>query len=113
MVIVEIEGPYPPQTAHTIVGKGDEHQIMIGGGPSSQHQMQQQQQQLAAKYNQRPPKFSAIVNEYMGACLEDHCQIGKISVAQFGFYNHPNDITIRWYKNHVVIKKELKSDINW
>ena len=24
-----------------------------------------------------PPKFSAIINEYVGACIEDHCTIGK------------------------------------
>ena len=68
-------GPYPPKPAHTIVGAGDEHRIFNppgaqppqprGGGPLSQ------------KYSQRPPKFSAIVNEYVGACMEDHCNIGK------------------------------------
>lgn len=24
-----------------------------------------------------PPKFSAIMNEYVGGCIEDHCTIGK------------------------------------
>ena len=63
-------GPYPP-TAHTIVGSGDEHRILTTPGTRPTRQEQ------ASKYSQRPPKFSAIVNEYVGACLEDHCNIGK------------------------------------
>ena len=84
MVIVGIPypGPYPPQAAHTIVGKGDEHLILTTPGLQQQQQQQRQQQNLA-KYSQRPPKFSAIVNEYMGACLEDHCNIGKGSISSF------------------------------
>ncbi len=27
-----------------------------------------------------PPKFSTVINEYMGGCLEEHCKIGKKSV---------------------------------
>ena len=78
-------GPYPPQAAHTIVGGGDEHRILTTPGPSQQ----QQQQHVAAKYSQRPPKFSAIVNEYMGACLEDHCNIGKTSIIYLKHYVEP------------------------
>lgn len=25
----------------------------------------------------RPPKFREVVSEYMGACLEENCQIGR------------------------------------
>ena len=61
-----------PPPAHTIVGAGDEHRILITPG-SQQARIQQQ----ALKYSQRPPKFSAIVNEYVGTCFEEHCNIGK------------------------------------
>ena len=27
-----------------------------------------------------PPKFSSIMNEYVGACLEDNCNIGKTRI---------------------------------
>lgn len=65
-------GPYPPGP-HKIVGGGDEHRVITARG---------QQSTVAAaaahvKYSQRSPKFSAIVNEYVGACMEDHCNIGK------------------------------------
>ena len=36
-------------------------------------------QQLPPK--RPPPKFSAIMNEYVGACLEDHCTIGRTPVS--------------------------------
>ena len=69
-------GPVPqtmlgtPIGGHKIVGSGDEHRILTtpGGGRTGSQ---------GGAY-QRPPKFSVIVNEYMGACLEDHCNIGKL-----------------------------------
>ena len=63
-------GPYPP-TAHTIVGAGDEHTILFNPGNRPTRQQQPN------KYSQGRPKFSVIVNEYVGACFEDHCTIGK------------------------------------
>ena len=59
-------------TPHKIVsGEGDEHRIIT----AHLMQAQAQRQQYYAKRN--PPKFSSVLNEYMGACLEDHCTIGK------------------------------------
>ena len=31
----------------------------------------------AAPHKRPPPKFSVIMNEYVGGCMEDHCTIGK------------------------------------
>lgn len=64
-----------PVGSHKIVGAGDEHRILTtpGGGATGHHHHHHQNNQAY----QRPPKFSVIVNEYVGACLEDHCNIGK------------------------------------
>ncbi len=73
----------PRAAAHQIVsGAGDEHHVLTtpsgqllhlqrrsgggpggggGGGGGKPHQ----------------PKFSSLVNEYVGACMEDNCNIGK------------------------------------
>ena len=46
------------------------HNVDIG---TYRHDTSNQRQQNYRK----PPKFSTIVNEYVGACLDDHCKVGK------------------------------------
>ena len=59
-------------TVHQIVsGIGDEHHVMT---TPSGHVLRQHG---AADGKQNPPKFSAIMNEYVGACFEENCNIGK------------------------------------
>ena len=62
-------GPYPPKAAHMICGPGDEQRVLTtgGGAPTA----------ASLKYADRRPKFSSIVNEYVGNCFEEHCNIGK------------------------------------
>ena len=76
--------PLQPPGAFKLVGSGDEHHILTTPG-TSPLPPPGPQQAAASYYNQnngyppRPPKFSVIVNEYMGACMEDHCNIGKMN----------------------------------
>ena len=53
-------------SSHQIVASGDEHHILTTPGG-----------QRAAQQKAHPPKFSTIMNEYVGACFEDNCNIGK------------------------------------
>lgn len=55
---------------HKLIGSTDEHHILTTPGG-------QRAAQLAALAPK--PKFNALINEYVGACFEDNCNIGKIS----------------------------------
>ena len=76
---------------HKIVGSGDEHHVLTtphGQLASGIRQQQQQQQQHLAPvgslyggpprkpYNYQP-KFKQVMTEYVGACMEDNCNIGR------------------------------------
>ena len=81
-----------PGAFKLVSGAGDEHRILTtpGGGasplpPPGAPQFagavyQGGQNNGGGAYppqHPRPPKFSVIVNEYIGGCVEDHCNIGK------------------------------------
>ena len=55
---------------HKLIGSTDEHHILTTAGGQRAAQLRGA---LAPK-----PKFSGIINEYVGACFEDNCNIGKI-----------------------------------
>lgn len=55
---------------HQIVSGGDEHRVLTTPSGHVVHQ------QSGLKRRNQHPKFSSIVNEYVGACLEDNCNIG-------------------------------------
>ncbi len=55
-----------------VSGAGDEHHVLTT--PSGQLLQLQRKADRSARH---PPKFSSIVNEYVGACMEDNCNIGK------------------------------------
>lgn len=61
------------KTDHKIIGLGssDEHHILTTPGGM------QRAAQYAQTHKRNPAKFSAIVNEYVGACFEDNCNIGE------------------------------------
>ena len=62
--------PRSKGVTHQIVsGAGDEHRVITT--PSGKVLTQQN------RLKRQPPKFSSIMNEYVGACLEDNCNIGK------------------------------------
>ena len=71
---------------HKLIGSTDEHHILTTAGGQRAAQLRAA---LAPK-----PKFSAIMNDYVGACFEDNCQIGKIIsciniiTTNFLFYGH-------------------------
>jgi len=63
---------HPPPLAHQIVsGAGDEHFVITTPGG------QARRREIEEERRRHPPKFSQIVNEYMGACLDDNCNIGE------------------------------------
>ena len=67
-------GPVSPVltgSGHKLIDASDEHHILTTAGGQMAAQM------AAASKHRNPPKFSVIVNEYVGACFEDHCNIGK------------------------------------
>ncbi len=59
---------------HQIVSGGDEHRVLTTPSGHVVHQ------QSGLKRRSQHPKFSSIVNEYVGACLEDNCNIGGYTV---------------------------------
>lgn len=62
---------------HKLIGSTDEHHILTTPGG-------QRAAQLAALAPK--PKFNALINEYVGACFEDNCNIGKISFSASFFF---------------------------
>ena len=79
-----------PGAFKLVSGAGDEHRILTTpgggasplpppGGPQFAGAVYQGGQNNGGYPPQppRPPKFSVIVNEYIGGCVEDHCNIGK------------------------------------
>ena len=56
---------------HKLIGSTDEHHILTTAGG-------QRAAQLRAAMAPKP-KFNTIINDYVGACFEDNCNIGKIS----------------------------------
>ena len=62
--------PTAAGSGHKLIGASDEHHILTTPGG-------QRAAQLAAASKRNPPKFSVIVNEYVGACFEDNCNIGE------------------------------------
>ena len=67
-------GPITPvltDSGTKLIGAADEHHILTTPGGQRAAQL------AAASKRQNPPKFSVIVNEYVGACFEDNCNIGK------------------------------------
>ena len=67
-------GPVSPVltgSGHKLIDASDEHHILTTAGG------QMAAAAAAASKHRNPPKFSVIVNEYVGACFEDHCNIGK------------------------------------
>ena len=58
-------------TVHQIVsGGGDEHRVLT---TPSGHVLREH----GGDFKRHPPKFSSIMNEYVGACFEENCNIGK------------------------------------
>ena len=69
-------GPVSPVltgSGHKLIDASDEHHILTTAGG------QMAAAEVAAAKRRKPPKFQIpnIVNEYVGACYEDHCNIGK------------------------------------
>ena len=62
-----VQPPASPTGSHQIVAPGDEHHILTTPGG-----------QRAAQLKPHTPKFSTIMNEYVGACFEDNCNIGNV-----------------------------------
>ena len=56
---------------HKLIGSTDEHHILTTAGG-------QRAAQLRAAMAPKP-RFNTIINDYVGACFEDNCNIGKIS----------------------------------
>lgn len=64
-------GPVSPVlggSEHKLLGHNDEHHILTTPGG----QLAAQKAALKAK-----PNFSSVMNEYVGACFEDNCNIGE------------------------------------
>jgi hypothetical protein len=53
---------------HQLIGSSDEHHILTTPGG--------QRAAKVAAAKRTPPRFSLLVNEYVGACFEDNCNIG-------------------------------------
>ena len=81
-----------PGAFKLVSGAGDEHRILTTPGSGASPLPPPGGPQFAGAVYQggqnnggggyppqppRPPKFSVIVNEYIGGCVEDHCNIGK------------------------------------
>ena len=69
-----------------VQGGGDEHHVLTT--PSGQLLSLMSQHAAAAggggggfglPLKPRPPKFSSVLNDYMGACLDENCTIGELA----------------------------------
>lgn len=73
--------PQQRRSAHQIVsGAGDEHHVITtpsGQVLHTQNLAGGRGLGLGAGGKRGGPNFSALMNEYMGACMEDNCNIGK------------------------------------
>ena len=83
--------PSPSRKPHQIVtGTGDVilHTLQGGGdpyhtaGPGGRSGVRGSMERLGEGVR-KPPKFSAIVNEYLGVCLDDNCKIGRTLLRSF------------------------------
>ena len=80
-----------------VQGGGDEHHVLTT--PSGQLLSLMSQHAAAAgggggggggfvlPLKPRPPKFSSVLNDYMGACLEENCTIGELASICSRFYS--------------------------
>lgn len=74
-------GPGPKKPHQIVSSTGDVILHTFHGGPN--YGQSTGPSQFSHPGIRKPPKFSAIVNEYMGACLEDNCQIGEWNTFDF------------------------------
>lgn len=79
-------GPVSPVlggSEHKLLGHNDEHHILTTPGG----QLAAQKAALKSK-----PNISSVMNEYVGACFEDNCNIGEQRAFFFCIKNKPASV---------------------
>ncbi len=82
-LVTEAKSPSPSRAAaagraHQIVTESGERVKIVGSADDQQRRRSNGRRGIApGELPPFKPKFSEIVNEYMGACLEDNCNIGE------------------------------------